>query len=112
MNILCYEGRFPLEMKSSFDNYVPLLKLKSILVKLLSNSLDNQQLINKYTEYLLYDDILFFTWKLLPFVTAKTNPGDTYMMNYLQFLGKLQVYKNSETKYLCTAENCKYFALE
>lgn len=107
MNILSHEGRFPIEIKS-FENYVPLSKLKAILIKILSNSQDNIQLINKYTEYLLYDDILFFTWKLLPFLTAKSNPGDIYMMNYLQFLGKLQVYKNNESKFLCADENCEY----
>lgn len=108
MNILSHEGRFPIELKS-FENYVPLSKLKAILFKILSNSQDNILLINKYTEYLLYDDILFFTWKLLPFLTAKSNPGDTYIMNYLQLLGKLQVYKNTESKFLCAGESCKYY---
>lgn len=108
MNILGHEGRFPLETKSTFDNYVPLQKLKGILVKILSNSQDNAQLINKYTEYLLYDDILFFTWKLLPFLTAKTNPDEVYILNYLQFLGKLQVSRNNEIQYLCADENCEY----
>lgn len=107
MNLLSYEGRFPLEMKSNFDTYVPLAKLKTVLIKILSNTQDNTQLINKYTEYLLYDDILFFTWRLLVVLTAKSNPGDIYMMNYLQLLGKLHVYKNSETKYLCAIDNCK-----
>lgn len=109
MNILSYEGKFPLEVKFAFESYVPLSKLKGTLVKILSNSQDNTQLINKYTEYLLFDDILFFTWKLLPVLTAKSNPGDVYIVNYLQLLEKLQVCKNSETKNLCSTENCKYY---
>ncbi|KAJ8969965.1 hypothetical protein NQ317_008528 [Molorchus minor] len=71
MNILSYEGKFPLEAK---DNYVPLTKLKAVLMKILSNKQNNAHLINKYTEYLLFDDILFFTWKVLPSLTAKIQP--------------------------------------
>lgn len=101
MNILSQEGRFPLETKGSLDNYVPLPKLKSLLMKILSNKQNNSQLINKYTEYLLFDDILFFTWKVLPSLTAKSNPNDVYIMNYLLLLEKLSVYQNNETNILC-----------
>lgn len=112
MNILSHEGRFPLETKSNFECYVPLPRLKSILIKILSNSQDNTQLINKYTEYLCFDDILFFTWKLLPSLTAKSNPGEMYMNNYLQLLGKLHVESNNETKILCGDESSEYFLLQ
>ncbi|CAH1178914.1 unnamed protein product [Phaedon cochleariae] len=105
MNILSHEGRFPLESKGSFDNYVPLMKLKSVLMKLLSNKQNNMQLINKYTEYLLFDDVLFFTWKILPSLTAKSNPNEVYIMNYLILLEKLNVYQNAETKFLCGSGN-------
>lgn len=111
MNILSCEGKFPLEVKFTLESYVPLSKLKGILVKMLSNSQDNTQLINKYTEYLLFDDILFYTWKLLPGLTAKSNPGDVYIVNYLHLLGKLHVLKNADTKYLCYLEHSKYFKI-
>ncbi|KAG5895422.1 hypothetical protein JTB14_037581 [Gonioctena quinquepunctata] len=109
MNILTYEGKYPLESKGALDNYVPLMKLKSIIMKILSNKQNNTALINKYTEYLQFDDILFFTWKILPSLTAKSNPNDVYIMNYLLLLEKLQIYPNTETKILCGNENGSSF---
>lgn len=107
MNILSYEGKFPQD-KLPVEVFLPMHKLHNILAKIISHSQDNTQLINKYTEYLLFDDVLYFTWRVLPYLTAKTNPGDVYVKNYLQFLEKLSVSKNTETKYMCNTENCKY----
>lgn len=101
MNILSFEGKFPLENKGNFECYVPLNRLKPILMKLLSNKQNNVHLINKYTEYLLYNDILFFTWKLLPSLTAKTNPNEMYIVNYLHLLEKLQLKRHEDSQYLC-----------
>ncbi|CAG9827441.1 unnamed protein product [Diabrotica balteata] len=112
MNLLSCEGRFPLETKDSFDNYVPLHKLKQILMKILSNKQNNAHLINKYTEYLLFDDILFFTWKIFPSLTAKSKPNEVYIMNYLLLLEKLQVHQNLETKILCGEENVMFFTFD
>ncbi|CAH1104389.1 unnamed protein product [Psylliodes chrysocephalus] len=112
MNLLSYEGKYPLESKGTFENYVPLSKLKSILIKMLSNKQNNVQLVNKYTEYLLFDDILFFTWKLLPSLTAKSNPNETYIMNYLALLEKLQVHQNNDTKILCSEGNGSFFTFD
>lgn len=112
MNILSQEGRFPLETKGSLDNYVPLPKLKSLLMKILSNKQNNSQLINKYTEYLLFDDILFFTWKVLPSLTAKSNPNDVYIMNYLLLLEKLPVEQNNETNILCGSGEGSFFTFD
>ncbi|XP_044252320.1 nucleolar complex protein 4 homolog B [Tribolium madens] len=103
MNILSCEGKFPLENKGNLECYVPLNRLKPILMKLLSNKHNNIHLINKYTEYLLYSDILFFSWKLLPPLTAKTNPNETYIMNYLRLLEKLELKKTDEQT-LCGTE--------
>ena len=70
-----------------------------------SNKHNNSQLINKYTEYLLYNDILFFTWKLLPSLTAKTNPNELYIVNYLLLLEKLQLKQHPEPQFLCGSNN-------
>nr|XP_023023522.1 nucleolar complex protein 4 homolog B [Leptinotarsa decemlineata] len=109
MSLIAWEGKYPLEPKGSLDNYVPLTKLKYVLMRILSNKQNNTHLISKYTEYLQFDDILFFTWKILPSLTAKCNPNDVYIMNYLLFLEKLQIYPNTETKILCGIENCAPF---
>lgn len=108
MNVLSNEGRYPIESKGSLENYVPLNKLKAVLTKLLFTKHNTVHLINKYTEYLMYDDVLFFTWKVLPSLTAKTNPNDIYIMNYLHLLEKMQTYPNNESKLLCAPDNSKY----
>ncbi|RZC36232.1 CBF domain containing protein [Asbolus verrucosus] len=110
MNLLSHEGKFPLETKGSLDSYVPLNRLKPVLMKLLSSKHSNNQLINKYTEYLLYNDILFFTWKLLPALTAKSNPNEVYIMNYLLLLEKLQLKQHPEAQFLCG--NGDFFTFE
>jgi U3 small nucleolar RNA-associated protein 19 len=112
MNILSHEGKFPLETKGSLDFYVPLNRVKPILRKLLFNKHNNTELINKYTEYLLYNDILFFTWKLLPSLTDKTNPNETYLMNYLQLLEKLQLKQHPENQLLCEHGNGESFTFD
>lgn len=104
MNLLGYEGRYPLEQKNSLDCYVPVNKLKTILMRLLSNKVNTAALINKYQEFLAYDDILFFTWKVLPQLTAKSNPNDVYILNYLLLLEKLQLGRNKESQLLCYTE--------
>ncbi|XP_066139721.1 nucleolar complex protein 4 homolog B [Euwallacea fornicatus] len=105
MNLLAIEGRCPLvHYTSEVENYFPVNKLKSILMKLLSDKKSNTYLINKQTEYFLFDDVLFYTWKLLPSLTAKTNPNEYYIVNYLSLLERLQIHPNTETKYLCSSE--------
>lgn len=104
MSLLQYEGRFPLENKNSIESYVPLGKLKLVLMQLLSNKINTAALINKFQEYLLYDDVLFYTWKVLPQLTAKCNPNDVYIMNYLVLLEKLKIMRNKETQLLCYSE--------
>ncbi|KAL3273237.1 hypothetical protein HHI36_014691 [Cryptolaemus montrouzieri] len=108
--LLTSEGKYPLETRSSSDQcYIPLNKLKSVLLKLLSSENNNMQLINKYTEYILYNDILFNTWKLLPSLTQKmSNPSDVYIENYLNLLEKMQVYQNAEEKLLCGNEGTTF----
>lgn len=103
LNILTCEGRHPLELKGTLECYVPLNRLKLILMKILSNKQQNSHLVVKFEEYLVYDDILFYVWKVLPNLTAKSNPNDVYIMNYLLLLEKLQVTSNSDIMTLCTS---------
>ncbi|CAG9860582.1 unnamed protein product [Phyllotreta striolata] len=112
MNLLAYEGKYPLEGKGSLESYVPIAKLKYILMKILSTKQNNGHLINKYTEYLIFDDILFFTWKILPSLTAKSNPNEAYIMNYLLLLEKLQVHQNADKKILCSEGNASFFTFD
>lgn len=102
MNMLAQEGKSPLDSKGPHDAPVPLNRLKPILMRLLSNKLNRGPLINKYTEYLLYNDILCYTWKLLPSLTTKANPNEIYIMNYLLLLEKLQLSQHADGQLLCT----------
>lgn len=107
MNLVSHEGKYPLETKGSQASYVPLNKLKQILMKILSNKASSLNLINRYQDFLLYDDILFFTWKILPHLTAKRIRNDVYIMNYLLLLEKMQVQPHKETQMLCYNEGRK-----
>lgn len=109
MNLITHEGKHPLEAKGSLESYVPLNRLKLILMKVLSYKINTLSLISRYDEFLLYDDILFFTWKILPHLTAKRIPNDIYIMNYLLLLEKMQVQPHKETKLLCYSEGKKLF---
>lgn len=104
MNLLACEGRYPLEQKGVMEQCFPTHKLKLILMNILSNKQHNEQLISKFEEYLLYDDLLYFTWRVLPSLTAKSNPNDIYIMNFLLLLEKLNVKRNNEIHVLCICE--------
>lgn len=107
MNLLAHEGKHPLEPKGSLESYVPVNRLKLILMKVLSSKASNVNLINRYQDFLLYDDILFFTWKVLPHLTAKRIPNDIYIINYLLLIEKMQVQPHKETQLLCYSEGSK-----
>lgn len=111
MNLVAHEGKHPLEPKGSLESYVPLNRLKLILMKVLSNKTSSVNLINRYQDFLLYDDILFYTWKILPHLTAKRIPNDIYIMNYLLLLEKMQVQPHKETQLLCYNEGKKVIFL-
>ncbi|XP_017784948.1 PREDICTED: nucleolar complex protein 4 homolog B [Nicrophorus vespilloides] len=104
MNIMAHEGRYPLEPRSSQEHYIPFYRLKPIVMKIIFNRQSSAHLINKFQEYLVYDDMLFATWKLLPSLTAKTNPNDVYIMNFLMLLEKLQLQQNTEGSILFSTE--------
>lgn len=109
MNLVAHEGKNPLEPKGSLESYVPLNRLKLILMKVLLNKASSVNLINRYQDFLMYDDILFYTWKILPHLTAKRNPNETYIMNYLLLVEKMQVQQHKETQLLCYSEGKSEF---
>lgn len=112
MNLLGQEGKFPLEHRNESEHYLPLIRLKAVLMKVLSNSHNTTTLINKYDEYLQFDDVLFYTWKVLPSLTAKSNPNDVYILNYLLLLQKLKVSPNKEIKLFCSKNMNENFNFE
>lgn len=101
MKLLSKEGQNPLQSKDTNECYVPTKKLKLILQALLSSETNNTYQINKFTEYLDYNDILFYTWKSIPSIILHTNTTETYIINFLTLLEKLRINENSENKLLC-----------
>ncbi|XP_018323703.1 nucleolar complex protein 4 homolog A [Agrilus planipennis] len=112
MNLLSYEGKFPLEQKGCLESYVPLGKLKATLLKMLTGNKNTSNLIKKFEEYLEYNDMLFFTWKVLPSITAKSNPNDIYIMNYLNLLDKMHVEENESKNCLCYGNEGDVFSYD
>ncbi|KAF5284356.1 hypothetical protein FQR65_LT13573 [Abscondita terminalis] len=101
MNLISFEAKYPIESKLNFKGYLPLNKLKAVLMKILSVKQNTSYLTQKYEEYMVYDDIIFFTWKILPQLTAKSNPTELYIINYLQLMEKLPVKKNVDSRIVC-----------
>lgn len=101
LNLLSNEGKFPLESKPSLIQGVPLIRLKNILSKLLHTETNSALLLNKFEEYLLHNDVLLSTWKILPKITLKSNPSEQYILNYLNLLEKMPLEANEEVNLLC-----------
>ncbi|XP_022916760.1 nucleolar complex protein 4 homolog B [Onthophagus taurus] len=110
-NLLAAEGKHPLEIKTNLESYLPINRLKLMLMKVLSSKQHGGTIISKFEEYFVYDDVLFSIWKALPSLTAKSNPNDVYILNYLMLLEKLP-FKPIPTpegiKLLCFSEKIPF----
>lgn len=108
MNLLEQEGRFPLEQRHEMPRMMPVPRLKAILTRVLHKTQLSVHLINKFQEFFLFDDILHYTWKSLPSVTAKINPAKPYIFNYLLLLERLPVQQNASRALYCCGNDFVY----
>ncbi|XP_063710163.1 nucleolar complex protein 4 homolog A [Culicoides brevitarsis] len=77
----------------------PMEKLKQILEQLLSPKRQTNYLINRFSEYSSYPDVLHFTWKLIPTLAPKgKSPSDMFTQNFLALLGVLAITKEITSK--------------
>lgn len=83
-------------------------------MKLLSSERNNTHLLQKFQEYSAYPDVLYYSWKLLPPITPKTHPHETFIMNYLNLVDKLPLPTQKTMDFnpdvvLCrTDDNCNF----
>lgn len=89
MKIIAEETRHPVEPHA--DRQFPIQKLKLVLMRLLSCDKNNTQLIDKFSEYTGFGDVLFYCWRALPPLTPRTHPTEIFILNYLALVDKLQV---------------------
>lgn len=111
MNLIGHQGSYPVDNRSSTEYYLPLSKLKGVLMKMLSNKQVNTSIINKFEEYLQFNDVSFFTWKVLSPITAKSNPNEHYIMNFITLLQKLRVEPIENATLLCSEQGKHLFRL-
>lgn len=87
-------------------------------MKLLSSDQNNTNLIEKYQEYTVYLDVLYYTWKILPPLTPKTHPNETFIINYLNLIDKLglpssdEISQKMEKTTFCQSENNNNFVYD
>lgn len=105
MRLLGQEGKYPLEHTTD-SYYFPTNRFRNILLRLLSNEKQNNHLFVRFKEYGACLDVLYFTWKLLPGLTAKGVPSsDIYIQNYLDLISAIPISSDvQESKQnLCSA---------
>lgn len=74
-------------------------------MKLLLSERNNSNVLEKYHEYAYYNDVIFYTWKVLPPLTPKTHPSEIFVMNFLKLLDAIPLPQNSEGPALCRSED-------
>lgn len=95
MRLIAAETRFGTPEVKVF----PMEKLKQILEQLLSSQHQTSYLINRFSEYSSYPDVLHFTWKLMPTMAPKgKSPSDTFTQNFLNLLSILAITKEIQSK--------------
>ncbi|XP_032681626.1 nucleolar complex protein 4 homolog B [Odontomachus brunneus] len=96
IKLMAEEGKAPLEPRDNLGYHFPLLRLKPILMTLLSPEKDNTNLISRFQEITGYPDALYYTWKCLPSLTPKRQPQGIYIKNLLELIHKIPLPKEGE----------------
>lgn len=107
LKLLAQEGKTPLEPTGTLGYYLPLHRLKPILMSLLSPEKDNINLINRFQEIAGYSDALYYTWKCLPSLTPKRQPREIYIKNLLELIDKLPLPKDTDGKNISNGRKYK-----
>lgn len=109
LKLLAQEGKTPLEPTTNLGYYLPLHRLKPILMSLLSPEKDNINLINRFQEIAGYSDALYYTWKCLPSLTPKRQPREIYIKNLLELIDKLPLPKDTDGKNILNGKRHKSY---
>lgn len=80
MKLIAAECQSPLELTAGF----PLAKLKLLLQALLPSDRPNANLINRFQEYTVHQDVVYFCWKVMPSLAPKEfAPNSQFVQNFL-----------------------------
>lgn len=118
LKLLAAEGKFFSEgqQHQAQEKNFPIVHLNQILSKLLSWEKQNKNLITKLSEFAIYEDFLYFAWKLMlknltP--TKMNHPNPIFIENYLDFLNVILKNPNSSHQQEETPEFlCKTVKME
>lgn len=122
MKLLTNEGLYPLGDALNQQPF-PILQLNRIISKLLLSERIMKSLIVRLSDYAIYGDFCFYTWKLIMKNLIPTNKNDlnsTFIQNYLELLNVLiptpQHTSNSgdeadEQRFLCKSVKLDQHAL-
>lgn len=74
-------------------------------MKLLSSEKNNAIVLEKYHEYAAYQDIVYYSWKVLPPLTPKTHPNELFITNFLKLVDTIPLPQSDEGPVLCRIED-------
>lgn len=100
IKLMAEEGKAPLEPRDNLGYHFPLLRLKPILMMLLSPEKDNTNLISRFQEITGYPDALYYIWRCLPSLTPKRQPQGIYIKNLLELIHKIPLPKEEGTVFM------------
>lgn len=111
MKLLSIEGQNPLDDHLNQQPF-PVVQLNKIISKLLMSEKNMKNIVIRLSDYAVYDDFCFFTWKLLLnnfLPTDKSALSTTFIQNYLEILNVLipsprsieQRDAEDERKFIC-----------
>jgi U3 small nucleolar RNA-associated protein 19 len=104
MKLLLNEGQFPLEEhENTHQQFFPVQNLSKVISKLL---LGSKHQIVKFSEYTEYDDVHFYTWKILLKTIVPQPHSDfnhVFIQNFIEFLNVLipSESNDSDPKFWC-----------
>lgn len=106
MKLLTQEGLAPYDDHLNQQPF-PILQLNKIISKLLLSERLMKNIIVRISDYTVYSDFCYYTWKLIMKNLNKSDLNTTFIQNYLELLNVLIPAgsdKNDEEKFLCKSE--------
>lgn len=101
MKLMAAETQSPMDASSGF----PLAKLKHILQALLPSDRSNASLVNRFQEYTVHQDVVYYCWKVMPSLAPKEfAPNSQFVQNFLALFSAVcfsKEYLEETPSFLC-----------
>lgn len=112
MKLIANEGQYPLEeCERNNQKQFPVQSLSKVISKLLFEPVSMKNLIIKFSDYTIYEDVVFYTWKIiLKAIVPQPNSdfNHNFIQNFMEFINILIEAESSsdkveetEKKFLC-----------